>query len=210
MKKILSKLETQLIASLKENTFYNSSFRYKDYNYNYTLPKKYKNAAVLCLLDQKNEEFNVILTLRSKNLKYHPGQISFPGGKLNKEESNYDCALRETYEEIGIKKKYINIKGELNFYLSGSNFLIKPIIGFAEGEYKIRLNRKEVDKVIYFPISFLFKKKNLTKNFYENKSINKKMFFYDIYWNNMRIWGTTAIILVHLSRICKRIIFKDV
>ncbi len=62
----------------------------------------------------------------------------------------------------------------------------------------------------YFPLNFLFLKKNLTKNFYKNKSINKKLFFYDISWNNMRIWGTTALILVHLSRVLNNITVKNV
>ena len=61
--------------------------------------------------------------------------MSFPGGKLNNKETSYECAIRETYEEIGIKKKNINILGELNLYLSGSNYLIKPIVGITEGEY---------------------------------------------------------------------------
>ena len=63
---------------------------------------------------------------------------------------------------------------------------------------------------INLPIDFLFKRKNLTKNFFLNKSINKKMFFYDIYWNDMRIWGTTALILVHLSRLIRNIAFNNV
>ena len=57
-------------------------------------------------------------------------------------------------------------------------------------------------------MNFLFNKKNLTKNFYINKISNKKIFFYDIYWNDMRIWGTTALILVHLSRIIKILFLK--
>ena len=59
-------------------------------------------------------------------------------------------------------------------------------------------------------MTHLFDKKNLTKNFYINKISNKKFFFYDIYWKDMRIWGTTALILVHLSRIINNIILKNV
>ena len=205
MKSIILKLETKLKSSIERDIIYNTSFLDKDYSYNSETKEKYKKAAVLCLLDYNNKSFNIILTLRSKNLKNHPGQISFPGGKLNKKENNYDCALRETFEEIGIKKKNINILGELNFYLSGSNFIIKPIVGICSGEYEFILNSKEVDKIFYFPLNFLFKKSNLTKNSYLSKSINQKRFFYDINWKNIRIWGTTALILVHLSRIVNNI-----
>ena len=210
MKNIISKLESKLDNSAENNVIYNTSFINEDYSNNYTNSERYKKAAVLCLLDYRNENLYVVLTLRAKNLKTHPGQISFPGGKLDKGETNYDCAIRETYEEIGIKKKNINILGELNLYLSGSNFLIKPIVGIIISDYKLFLNKKEVERVYYFPLSFLFLKKNLTKNFYKNKSINKKLFFYDISWNNMRIWGTTALILVHLSRVLNNIILKNV
>ena len=210
MNNIISKLETKLASSLEDKVIYNSSFVDKDYSANCTATKKYKKAAVLCLFDCNYENLNIILTLRSTKLSIHPGQISFPGGKLNKKETNYDCALRETYEEIGIKKENINTLGELNFYLSGSNFLIKPIVGITEGEYNFFLNKKEVDKVFYFPINFLFDRKNLTKSFYKSKSINKKKYFYDIYWNDMRIWGTTALILVHLSRFVRNITIKNV
>ena len=210
MKNIISKLESKLDNSAENNVIYNTSFINEDYSNNYTNSERYKKAAVLCLLDYRNENLYVVLTLRAKNLKTHPGQISFPGGKLDKGETNYDCAIRETYEEIGIKKNNINILGELNFYLSGSNFLIKPIVGIIISDYKLFLNKKEVERVYYFPLSFLFLKKNLTKNFYKNKSINKKLFFYDISWNNMRIWGTTALILVHLSRVLNNIILKNV
>ena len=57
-------------------------------------------------------------------------------GKINNKETSYECALRETYEEIGIKKNNINILGELNLYLSGSNFLIKPIVGNIIRDHK--------------------------------------------------------------------------
>ena len=75
--------------------------------------------------------------MRSHKLKEHPGQISFPGGKANIHESLTDCALRETEEEIGLKKQNIVILGSLNMYLSGSNYLIKPVVGFINEEYKL-------------------------------------------------------------------------
>ena len=206
MRKILANMEYELEKTTENNNIYNTSFLDKDHDKNFASTKKFEKAAVLCLLDYHNDNFNVILTVRAKNLKNHPGQISFPGGKLNVEETYIECALRETFEEIGIKKKNINIIGGLNFYLSGSNFLIKPIVANTTGEYKLFLNRNEVEKIFFFPINFLFKKINLTKNFYENKRTNDKRFFYDINWNGMRIWGTTALILVHLSRILNRVI----
>ncbi len=210
MDSIFSKIKQQLSQSLDSDVILSSSFIDQHNSKSYTLVKNHKKAAVLCLLDYNNKDLIIILTLRSKKLKDHPGQISFPGGKLYNKEGLYECALRETNEEIGLESKNINILGELNMYLSGSNFLIKPIVGFTEGKFRISLNKDEVDRVIYFPISYLFNSRNLTKSFYIDKHNNVKKFYYDIYWRDMRIWGTTAIILVHLSKIINRVILKDV
>ena len=105
MNKILSNLQFKLKNTSENNTIYNTSFLDEDYNKNYSSTKKFEKAAVLCLFDYCNDNFNIILTVRSKTLKNHPGQISFPGGKLNLYETYNQCALRETFEEIGIKKK---------------------------------------------------------------------------------------------------------
>ena len=183
-----------------------SSFTDKNNSKYFISPKEFRRAAVLCLIGKNKRGLNILLTLRSKQLTNHPGQISFPGGKTNKKESFYNCALRETEEEIGLKINYINVLGELDMYLSGSNFLIKPVIGFAKQNYKISLNKKEVEKIIYFPINHLFKKENICSKYYIDKSRNKRMFYYDITWQNYRIWGTTAIILVHLSEIISSVI----
>ena len=66
--------------------------------------KKYKIAAILFPLIEKNKKVNVILTTRSKDVASHPGQVCFPGGKLDKKDKNIiDCAKREAFEEVGIK-----------------------------------------------------------------------------------------------------------
>tara|TARA_B100000029_G_C17465103_1_gene919978 strand:- start:461 stop:1093 length:633 start_codon:yes stop_codon:yes gene_type:complete len=210
MENIFSKIKQQLLQSLDSDIILSSSFVDKHNSKSYTLVKNFKKAAVLCLLDYNDQDLTIILTLRSKKLKDHPGQISFPGGKVNNKENLFDCALRETNEEIGLKSKNINVLGELNMYLSGSNFLIKPIVGYTDGRFRVSLNKDEVDRVIYFPISYLFNNRNLTKSSYIDKSSNTKKFYYDIYWHDMRIWGTTAIILVHLSKIINSVILKDV
>lgn len=210
MDSILAQIKQQLSLSLDSDVVLSSSFIDQHNSKSYTIVKNHKKAAVLCLLDYNNKDLIIILTLRSKKLKDHPGQISFPGGKVNNKEGLFECALRETNEEIGLESKNINILGELNMYLSGSNFLIKPIVGFTQEKYRISLNKDEVDRVIYFPISYLFNRKNLTKSFYIDRHNNTKRFYYNIYWRDMRIWGTTAIILVHLSKIINSVILKDV
>mgnify|MGYP001464421354 CR=1 FL=1 len=210
MDKLNLNIKKKLLSQFIKKNIISSSFNdTKDYELIST-PINTRKAAVLCLLDTKSNDINIILTLRSKNLKDHPGQISFPGGKPHGNETLYDCAIREAYEEIGINKKKIEILGELDMYLSGSNFLIKPVVGLIKERYKIILNEAEVEKVIYFPIKHLFEKNNLTTNTYIDKKTRINKYYYDISWNKIRIWGTTAIILVHLSKIIKSVIFNNV
>ena len=76
-------------------------------------------------------------------------------------------------------------------YLSGSNYLIKPVVGFINEEFDAKLNNAEVEKLIVFPMNYLFNKKILLRIFLIK--YQSKMFFYDIYWKRYRIWGTTGI-----------------
>ena len=206
MENIFSELRKSLLIYYNSQIILSSVFSNKNDCIKTIPSKKYKKAGVLCLLDNNKNCLNVILTLRSKKLTTHPGQISFPGGKVNNNEDFYECALRETEEEIGLTREKVKVVGELNLYLTGSKFLIKPIIGYAEEKYKISLNKEEVDELIYFPINYILKDTNIFKKYYLDKTKKKKFFYYDINWKNYRIWGTTAIILVHLSKIISKIL----
>ena len=86
MDSIFSKIKQQLSQSLDSDVILSSSFIDQHNSKSYTLVKNHKKAAVLCLLDYNNKDLIIILTLRSKKLKDHPGQISFPGGKVNNKE----------------------------------------------------------------------------------------------------------------------------
>ena len=87
-------------------------------------------AAVLIPIVERNDGLKVILTKRSNNLKQHPGQISFPGGKSEKtDKSLVATALRETKEEIGINDKNVEILGQLSQHVTITGFKITPFIG---------------------------------------------------------------------------------
>ena len=124
--------------------------------------KKLTKSAVLVPIVFENNSANIILTYRSAKLKDHAGQISFPGGRIDKKDlSPIDTAIRETKEEIGIEKKYINILGNLDNYVTGTGFQILPIIANVIGGYDISINSKEVESVFKLPMSILMNKKNL-------------------------------------------------
>ena len=137
--------------------------------------KKLTKSAVLVPITFENNSANIILTYRSAKLKDHAGQISFPGGRIDKKDlSPIDTAIRETKEEIGIEKKYINIIGNLDNYVTGTGFQILPIIANVIGGYDISINSKEVESVFKLPMSILMNKKNhdIQEKLYYNGEIS--------------------------------------
>lgn len=114
------------------------------------------NFAVLIPLIYRNDRWEIIFEFRSKHMKTQPGEISFPGGRLENEETFMEAAIRETVEELGIKEENIEILGELDFLVSYANFTIHCFLGIVDG---IRLedmdvNPDEVDHVFAVPVDF--------------------------------------------------------
>ena len=142
------------------------------------------------------------MTKRSKHLKHHKGQISLPGGKLEAQDKDFQqCAYREAYEEIGFEQNKAIYLGKLNKYITGSGFLIQPIVVLAENGQNFIMNRQEVTSILHFPINYLLSNKVIRKVFlddYQNK------YFLNIYWKKNKIWGATAKILVDLINLLRK------
>ncbi len=204
--KILNKNEIFKIKKKLDKTFenrkcYNLSQNTIDTTDGY---KDYTKAAVLCLLitDGLDGAMKIVLTKRSEKLRYHKGQISFPGGKLDLKDKGdlKKCAYREAQEEIGFKKNKAIYLGKLNKYATGSGFLIQPIVALLEDAQKFIINRQEVTSILHFPINYLLSNRSFTK-VYTNKDKNK--YYLNIYWKRNIIWGATAKILVDLINLLK-------
>ena len=153
-----------------------------------------KRSAVLLLLGVKKETLQVVFTLRSTNLLSHSGQISFPGGKSNINEIPEKTALRETYEEIGILPRNIEILGKLSpIFVLPSNSHIFPIVGYSEKYLDFIINHDEVEEVFTKPLDFF------TFNNIKQKKWEVKGEMIDIpYWSvhpSIPLWGATAMIL---------------
>ena len=205
--KILSKNEIFKIKKKLDKTFenrkcYNLSQNTIDTTDGY---KDYTKAAVLCLLmtNRLDGAMKVVLTKRSENLKYHKGQISFPGGKLDLKDKGdlKKCAYREAQEEIGFEKNKAIYLGKLNKYATGSGFLIQPIVVLLEDAQKFIINRQEVTSILHFPINYLLSGDVISKVFLDE---DHNKYFLDIYWKKNKIWGATAKILIDLINLLKR------
>ena len=155
-------------------------------------------AAVLVPIVERNDGLKVILTKRSNNLKQHPGQISFPGGKSEKtDKSLVATALRETKEEIGIKDKNVEILGQLSQHVTITGFKITPFIGRIRMGFSTEIQTSEVSEIFEVPLSYLSNPRNFRVESVKWKG--KKRFFYSIPYGPYYIWGATARILKNLA-----------
>ena len=157
-----------------------------------------KPAAVLIPLIPNKNDYNVLFTKRSSELRSHSGQISFPGGVVEKNDYNeVSGALREADEEVGIKPNSVNILGLLDSYITGTGFKIHPVVGLINSAPNYEICEQEVDYIFYVPLSFLINKNNHNK---VNKIINgTERSFYVLEYKKYYIWGVTAGIIINLS-----------
>ena len=196
------KIKNKLELNFDDKKCFNLSDNVSDITENY---KNFTKSAVLCLLisNSSNYTLDIVLTKRSKHLKYHKGQISFPGGKLEPQDKDdfQLCAYREAFEEIGFKKNKAIYLGKLNKYITGSGFLIQPIVVLLEEVQNFIINRQEVTSILHFPVNYLLLDNVISKVFLDEDN-NK--YFLNIYWKKNKIWGATAKILIDLINLLKK------
>jgi len=143
-----------------------------------------------------NRDLNVILTLRTDSIR-HAGQISFPGGRSEKDEPLVKTALRETHEEVGIDSNEIDVVGSLTpFYLYKTNNQITPVIGFLEKKPIMQRNPNEVEEIITVKLDALISDELIEKERWDLAHNN----FYVPYWSFHRVplWGATAMMMSEL------------
>lgn len=154
-------------------------------------------AAVLVAITDRHEP-GVILTTRPQWLRTHAGQVALPGGKIDPGDSDaIAAALREAEEEIALPRSMVKIAGRAGDYVTGTGFHITPIIGVIQPDVPLSANPHEVDAIFEVPLSLL-----LDHAQYQRRSIEWKgqmRTYHELYWEDFRIWGITAAILLNLS-----------
>ena len=160
--------------------------------------------AVIVPIFEKNSELYMLFTKRTENLSTHKGQISFPGGKRDETDKTlFDCALRETWEEIGIKANKIKLLGELDqIKTTGSNVLLSPFVCVLDYPFTLAINKNEVDEIIEVPVKELFNEENWDVKKVMVANI-KELHIYYFFYRDWSIWGATGRILHFLTKIIK-------
>lgn len=159
--------------------------------------QSFKPAAVLIPVVER-ESLSLILTKRASHLKHHAGQISFPGGRCEPTDHDHQqTAIRESFEEIGLEQKHINIISKLPKYNTVSAFEITPFVGLINPSFTILVDPNEVDEVFEVPLDFVLNKQNHQIERVEYKGQYRNV--YVIQYGDYKIWGATAALIRTLS-----------
>lgn len=150
-----------------------------------------RDAAVLIPVVDRGAEATVLLTKRAETLRDHTGQVAFPGGRMDPEDVTPErTALREADEEIGLAGTYVDVVGRMPDYVAGSGYRIAPVLSVVKPGFHLHLNPQEVDAAFEVPLRFLMDPGNhaVGSRFWGER----EWFYYDMPYEDRRIWGVTA------------------
>jgi len=156
-----------------------------------------REAAVLVAITDRPDP-GLILTHRNHALRDHGGQIAFPGGRIDRGEDARAAALREAWEELALDPAKVRIIGQADHYRTITGFGVTPVVGLIPPDLPLVPNPAEVDAWFEAPLDFLLD----PRNHHHRQTCYKDQLraYYEIIWDDRRIWGATAAMLVNLSR----------
>lgn len=180
-------------------------------------------SAVLIPLVQVDEEWHILFEVRSSTMRKQPGDISFPGGRIDATDPTpWSAALRETHEELGVDPSTVTFVGELSPYVASPSFVVYPFVAIIDYNQIIHCyNEEEVEEVFTIPVNWLLShepsmhlvsieskpspdfpfEKIVNGTAYQWRTGSIEQWFYD--YGKYTIWGLTARILKHFIGVMK-------
>jgi len=148
-------------------------------------------AGVLIPIEKIDGRLWVILTKRSSALKHHPGQIAFPGGKVDPGDADTTAAaLREAEEEIGLSRENVEVLGLLPSHVTVTNFTVQPVVGRILEPFEVRPEPGEVEEAFRVPLDHLADPANyLTQG---RRWRGQRRYYYTVPYGPYYVWGATA------------------
>jgi len=160
-------------------------------------PPEVRPAAVLIAVTDRPEP-GVILTHRPEAMRAHPGQVAFPGGKLDPGEDAVGAALREAHEELGINASDVRVIGASDRFVTATGYDVTPVLGLVPPDLAIEPDPAEVAAWFEAPLAFLLDPANHLQKVGELRGRVRP--YLEIDWQGHRIWGVTAAIIANLAR----------
>lgn len=158
-----------------------------------------RDAAVLVPIIARPNGLTVLFTKRAEDLPHHPGQVAFPGGRVDAEDQDHAAAaLRETHEETGIHPDFVSVEGTLQRYETGTGFAIVPVVGIVQPGFALNVNPAEVAAVFEVPFGFLMDPANHQRHSAEWRGARRE--YFAMPYQGHYIWGATAGMIVNLYR----------
>ena len=154
-------------------------------------------AAVMVAVTDRPEP-GVILTTRREHMRTHAGQVAFPGGRIDAGEDAVAAALREAWEEIGLDPALAEVVAEIDPYRTVTGFVVTPVLAVVAPDQALSPHEHEVADWFEAPLRFVLDPANqqLKSALFQGRERH----YYEIVWNDRRIWGATAAMIVNLSR----------
>lgn len=157
-------------------------------------------AVLIAVTDRADEDGGpgVILTRRPTTMRDHPGQVAFPGGKLEPEEDAIEAALREAEEELALGREHVNLIGPTDRYQTGTGFDVTPVLGVVPPDLPLQPDPREVESWFEAPLGLLMDERNWTEQSVFWRGAQRR--YLEMDHAGYRIWGVTAAIIMNLSR----------
>ena len=154
-------------------------------------------AAVMVAITDRPEP-GVILTTRREHMRTHAGQVAFPGGRIDADEDAVAAALREAWEEIGLDTASAEVVAAIDPYRTVTGFIVTPVLAVIPPDQALSPHEHEVADWFEAPLRFVLDPANqqLKSALFQGRERQ----YYEIVWNERRIWGATAAMIVNLSR----------
>ncbi len=159
-----------------------------------------KASAVLIPIVERDDNYSILLTKRSTQLKSHSGQVSFPGGRCDEDDLHaMATALREAREEINLPESHVEVVGAMEDYETVTGFSVSPVVGFVDPDFDVIPEVREVEEVFEVPLDFILDKRN---HVVESIMWKGTMRHYYVFRHpKHKIWGATAAMLVRFAKL---------
>jgi len=151
---------------------------------------QHRRACVLIPFVKSDAGWSILFTRRSENLSSHRGQIAFPGGAVEAEETFEAAAVREAEEEVGIPPQHVELIGRLDDVITHSGFLVAPFVSVIREPFEVVIQEAEVVEVFQVPVEALLDPSNPEVRYVPFRNTNYPAYFY--HHGPHEIWGLTG------------------